>query len=97
MQDQEQQRAEPEHRITQSQADLLTLRLTMQRLERAVDHLTATMDSTYARKDVVDPRFQELEKDVQSLLDWKDWAIRIVLGLVIAGLVTMLLAQRVMP
>lgn len=86
-----------EPRITQGQADLLTLRLSVDNLARTVAHLQEALDSHYARKDVVDPRIAEVEKDVAALMDWKDWAIRIVLGLVIAGLVTLLIAQGVKP
>lgn len=83
--------------LTQGQADLHVLRLSVDRLERTVQHLQQSLDTVYARKDVLDPRIAEVEKDVASLQDWKDWAIRIVLGLVISGLVVLLIAQGAKP
>lgn len=58
----------------------------IERLEQAADR----MDETYARRD----RVERLEKDLESLEGWRDWAVKIVLALVIAAMFAALVAQK---
>lgn len=71
--------------------DLDNLRSQITRLERVVDR----MDETYARRDVIQPRLEDLAKDISALESFRDWAVKIVLALVIAAMFGALLWQNV--
>lgn len=79
-----------------------------ERLTTAVDRLTETivnlerrMAETYVRQDVYERERQldaaageSLANQVSSLVSLKDWAIKLVLGAVILGLVALLFASN---
>lgn len=76
-----------------TQRDLEALRVTLDKLDRTVTELPDKMADTYARKDVVEPRFRVLETDLAKVQDWMTWAQRLVLGLVIVALLGAVLVQ----
>lgn len=76
-----------------TQRDLEALRTTLDKLDRTVSSLPDKMAETYARKDVVEPRFRVIEEDVSKVQDWMTWAQRLVLGLVFVALLGAVLVQ----
>lgn len=76
-----------------TQRDLEALRTTLDKLDRTVSALPDKMADTYARKDVVEPRFRAVEEDVAKVQDWMTWAQRLVLGLVFVALLGAVLVQ----
>ena len=76
-----------------------------ERLTTAVDRLTGVMESlpeklraemaeTYARKDVIVPRFEALEADVKTHADYFSWIVRTVGVIIIAALLGTILVQN---
>lgn len=53
----------------------------------AVKELKAYAETTYVRKDVLDPTLAAMRDDIKEHSEWITWATRIVLALVIVAVV----------
>lgn len=58
------------------------------------DKLLDKVAETYARKDVIIPRIEAVEKDVQTHGSYFRWLVQIVMGLVIVALLGTVLVQN---
>jgi hypothetical protein len=87
-----------------TQRDLEALRTTMDKLDRTLETFRSEMSRTldtlrlesaavYARKDVIDPRLQDIQGDLDEVKGWITWAQRIVLGAVLLALLGAVLVQ----
>jgi hypothetical protein len=81
--------------------DFEHLARTVTELSATIKELQTMMTATYVRKDVYerdqvshDHTHQEQQKDIDGLVGWKEWALRIVVGAVMLGLIGLLAAQR---
>lgn len=59
-----------------------------QDLKQGMHELTASISASYVRKDVLAEINVGLEKRIASLERWQTWALRGVMGTVLAGLIT---------
>lgn len=76
-----------------TQRDLEALRTTLDKLDRTIETFQSHVDLTYVRKDVIEPRLRDLEKDVATHQEWFTWGVRLVLGVVILALLGAVLVQ----
>lgn len=76
-----------------TQRDIESLRTTLDRLDKTIERFQEQTATTYARKDVMEPRLAAVEKDVEQIQGWSTWAVRIVLGAIIVALLGLVLAQ----
>lgn len=88
-----------------TQRDLEALRTTVDKLDRTLEvfrgdmartleMFRAELASTYARKDVMDPRIRDLQTDVDEVKGWITWAQRIVLACVMLAMLGAVLVQN---
>lgn len=81
-------------RLDQAIRDLTAeMKHTRTEFTTSVDALRHSMDQTYVRKDVIEPRLIAMERDTQENAAWITWAQRIVLSLVITAVVGTVLIQ----
>lgn len=81
----------PDHPITQR--DLESLRVTIDKLDRTLDRFRTEFEQIYVRKDVLEPRLKELETSQEEARQRWEWAIRIVLAVVIVALLSLVIVQ----
>lgn len=69
-------------------------------LDRSIRDLTqelralrAEFATTYARKDVIEPRLDDIEADIKKHADWWDWLVKLVIGAVILALLGVVIHQ----
>lgn len=77
-----------------TQRDLLNVRDSLRELTATVAKLPERMEQTYVRKDVYQRDLDDIRTDLAREREWREWATKIVIGLVIAGLVALLIASR---
>lgn len=70
------------------------------RLENAIRDLTGAlerhrieMNTTFVRKDVLEPQLQSMREDIDSHSEIFTWLARIVIGLVVVALVGLVIVQ----
>lgn len=87
-----------------TQRDVEALRVTLDKLDRTVEGLPLRIEETYVRKDVyrrdlelLANQLGDVKGDVAKHGDWLQWATRIVIGLVIVGLVSLLFVSSMGP
>jgi hypothetical protein len=68
----------PESPLTQR--DVEALRTTLDKLDRTIEYFRDFVESTYVRKDVIDPKLADMRKDIDAHSDWLTWVQRIVIG-----------------
>lgn len=66
----------------------------MEKLVDTINGLSARIEATYVRKDVLDPQLQEIRSDIAKHSDWLLWAQRLVIGAVIVALLALVVVQR---
>lgn len=76
-----------------TQRDLEALRTTLDKLDRTIETFQGHVDATYVRKDVLEPRIRDLEKDIAAHQEWFTWAVRIILAVVILALLGAVIVQ----
>lgn len=76
-----------------TQRDFTYLSTAMHALTATLDQLRQEMKDTYVRKDVLGPTLDtirndvsEVRRDVDELIDWKTWVLRLVVGFVVLAL-----------
>jgi hypothetical protein len=69
-----------------TQRDIENLRVTLDKLDRTITALPDKVAEIYVRKDVAEPRFTAIERDVEKHDAWLTWTQRIVIGAVILAL-----------
>ncbi len=74
-----------------TQRDLTHLRESLVELKSAIQGLRGEINTTYVRKDVLNPTIQGLREDVDKHSEWFTWATRIVIGAVILGLLAVVI------
>jgi hypothetical protein len=73
--------------------DIAYLTNSIDNLTSIINQLRVEMAQTYVRKDVNDGDLAAIRDDITRHDDWLTWAQRIVIGLVLVGLVTLLITQ----
>lgn len=73
--------------------DFEQLTQSLRDLNTTIKDLRSEMSSTYARKDVIEPRVAEVEKDVARHAEYWNWVARLVIGGVILALLALVLAN----
>lgn len=63
-------------------------------LTAEIKELRAEFASTYARKDVIEPRIADVEADVARHGDYFEWIVKIVVGAVALALLGLVLVQN---
>lgn len=70
-------------------------------LSQTIKEFNTMLELNYVRKDVYardqashDHTHGEQQKDIDDLTDWKDWALRIVVGAVMLALLGLVIVQR---
>lgn len=76
-----------------TQRDVEALRTTLDKLDRTIDSLRGFVETTYVRKDVLNPQLETIRDRLATHDGWFTWGVRIVLGVVIVGLLTLLFAS----
>lgn len=86
---------------TPSRRDFEHLSRSVSELSQTIKELQAMMTVTYVRQDVYardmnahDHTHREQQNDIDSLVGWRDWALRIVVGAVMLALLGLVVAQR---
>lgn len=81
--------------------DFEHLARTVTELSSTIKELQTMMTATYVRKDVYerdqvshDHTHQEQQKDIDGLVGWKEWALRIIVAAVMLSLLGLVLVQR---
>lgn len=81
--------------------DFEHLTRTVAELSSTIKELQTMMTATYVRKDVYardqishDHTHAEQQKDIDDLVGWKEWALRIIVGAVMLALLGLVVAQR---
>lgn len=69
-----------------SKEDIKRLNLGIDKLTKAIEDLEDDIESTYVRKDVYAAEKRDIEKDLDALTKFKDWAIYLAIGLIISGM-----------
>lgn len=73
--------------------EIETLNQSIRDLNVSIRELQSKMETTYVRKDVMEPRLLDIEKDVATHQEWFTWLVRIVLAAVILALLGTVLVQ----
>lgn len=63
-------------------------------LTAEIKELRAEFASTYARKDVIEPRIADVEADVKRHGDYFEWIVKTVVGAVVLALLGLVLVQN---
>lgn len=77
-----------------TQRDIESLRTTLDKLDNTIAQLADKIETTYVRKDVLEPRLADIEKDVAAHQEWFTWAVRIVLAAIFLAMLGAVLAQN---
>jgi hypothetical protein len=62
-------------------------------LNTTIRELQREFAVTYARKDVIEPRVAEIEKDVAKQSGYWDWLVRLVVGAVVVALLGLVITN----
>ncbi|MCL2542750.1 MAG: hypothetical protein FWE71_09890 [Nocardioidaceae bacterium] len=65
----------------------------MRDLTTEVKGLRGEIADVYARKDVIEPRLDNLEADIKKHGDYWDWLVKLVCGAVILALLSVVIVQ----
>lgn len=76
-----------------SRRDFERLSFVVEKLTRILEELPDKMAEIYVRKDVYQAEKSKQDKEIDDLNSIKDWAIRLVLGVVMLALLGLVIAQ----
>ena len=72
-----------------------TLTQSIRELNATMRELRTEIASTYVRKDVLEPRVSQIEKDVARHGSYFDWIVRLILGTITLSLLGLVIVQNV--
>jgi hypothetical protein len=76
-----------------TQRDAVAMTQAIRDLTNEMRALPDKIAETYVRKDVLEPRLSEMQKDIDAHSDWLTWAQRIIIGAVILALLGVVISQ----
>lgn len=76
-----------------TQRDIEALRVTLDKLDRTIDHLREEMSATYVRKDVYSAEREQVIALLSKHAGFFDWLWKLVGAFVILGVLALWLAQ----